>query len=393
MRAKFIHICQDEKFINSAYNQFEELYPENNLLLVYGCSDKILNHIKISKEKIIFLENIDQVTNFIDSNGIIIFHSLPDHILRVLDKIDTSIPIVWLLFGYETYGDSSLYSFKNQFDKLTYRLFNEKSLNFSIKEHLKFYLFPLIRNVKKDLYVSKIEHQHNLLKEKIKRLKQVDYFGFAYKDEYEYQCKLLKFERPFFNFLYYPLERIVNINQLINSNKNVIMIGHSGFPNGNHLDIINKIKEYKIGNSILKIPFSYGNANYINAVKPYLLQKRSDLHFIEEFVPLEEYNIFLNDVKVAIFNNRRQQAVGNIIALLFMGAKIFLSERNTFLHFLKDNKIKIYSYENQLTEDAINKGLTLCEIENNRKILFSLFNAKKLKEELQNSINNVLKHG
>ena len=109
-------------------------------------------------------------------------------------------------------------------------------------------------------------------------------------------------------------------------------------------------------------------------------------------MPLEDYNKILEGVKIAILNNRRQQAIGNIIALLYMGAKVFLSKKNTYYHFLKRNNIIVYCYEKDLNEKTINMGLNFEEIEHNRKMLFSLYNSKQLQSELQNSVTKVIKN-
>jgi hypothetical protein len=38
----------------------------------------------------------------------------------------------------------------------------------------------------------------------------------------------------------------------------------------------------------------------------------------------EEYTAYLSDIDLAIFNHKRQQAMGNIIGLLSLGKKVFI---------------------------------------------------------------------
>ena len=47
-----------------------------------------------------------------------------------------------------------------------------------------------------------------------------------------------------------------------------------------------------------------------------------------DFMPLDEYNRLQSDVSVALFGNWRQEAIGNIIVALYLGAKVFLSHVN-----------------------------------------------------------------
>lgn len=386
--SEIIHICTDEKFINSAYQQFEELYPGQNMFYVYGMENKEIKHIKWSNS----FRSIELTINVFESlrHAVVIFHSMPNMLIPFLQYIHPSNKVVWLLFGFETYHDRLLYSENILLDSITKKKFGAKTQRYSTREHVKTILFPLVRMIKKDLYFTQIERNRRKVTDKRNALKRVDFIGTSFEDEYRSQLQLLKFKKPFFYFWYYPLEKIVDINQPIVLDKNTIMIGHSGFPSGNHLDVIKKIEKYKLSDSNILIPFSYGDQSYMKEVKPQLISFRSDITFLEDFMSLESYNKLLNHVKIAILNNRRQQAVGNIIALLYFGAKVFLSEENTFYRFLKSKKILVFNYEKELNNNTIQKGLTLEEIEYNRMELFTLFNAGKLKSELQKSINTVL---
>ncbi|TGN27173.1 TDP-N-acetylfucosamine:lipid II N-acetylfucosaminyltransferase [Empedobacter tilapiae] len=383
---KIIHISSDEKFINSAYYQFEKVSPNQNEFYIYGTIRENIKHIKLNDTFHFF----ELSQNFFElfNDSIIIFHSLPNELIKYLQFINKSNKVVWLLFGFETYEDKLLYPDNVLLDTITYKHFKTKSNRFSFKEQLKYYLFPIIRKLKRDLYYSKQEYQIIRRNEKLNNLKRVDYFGFAFDEEYKFQCELLNIKRPFFYFGYYPLEFIVNIKIEIKQNKNKIIIGHSGFPNGNHLDVINKIKNYNLSDVEVVIPFSYGEKNYINFVKNEISSKNIEVTFLEDFIPLSDYSELLNDVKIAILNNRRQQAIGNIITLIYFGAKVFLSEKNTFYQFLKRQNIIIYNYENELNDNSINFELTKEEMIFNKQKMIELFSEKKLLSGLQSSIEN-----
>jgi len=104
---------------------------------------------------------------------------------------------------------------------------------------------------------------------------------------------------------------------------------------------------------------------------------------------LSDYNELLSNVGIAIFNNHRQQALGNTIALLWFGVKIFLSEQNPFYTFLKRNNIHIFSYENELNENSCNTFLTQEEIEQNRYILFKLLQQDVVTAILKKHIDTI----
>lgn len=48
--------------------------------------------------------------------------------------------------------------------------------------------------------------------------------------------------------------------------------------------------------------------------------------FLETFMPPDEYRQYLTRMDIAIFNNNRQQALGNLAYLLATGAKIYLND-------------------------------------------------------------------
>ncbi|MFN3020014.1 TDP-N-acetylfucosamine:lipid II N-acetylfucosaminyltransferase [Chryseobacterium sp. TY3] len=382
-----IHICQDEKFINSGFNQFEKLHQNQNEIWVYDCPEKRLKHITVDISKIRFIENDSETYRLIPKDSIVVFHSLPNHVIPNLSYIDQSVRIIWCIFGFETYSDHTIYSVNKSFDSITKKITLTKK--YSVKEDIKFVLFPYIRKFKKNLYLTIKERERLKKKEKLNNLKRVDYFATSFDEEKISQEKMLGFSRPLFNFWYYPVELILDLNQEVNYDKSKIMIGHSGYRNGNHLDVVNKIKNYSFVNEDIIIPISYGEKNYIDIIKPLITKNLPGVNFIEEFQSLDTYNNLLANVKIAIFNNRRQQALGNIIALVFLGAKVFLSEKNSFYHYLKRIGIKIFSYENDLNSKSIENGLSLEDISTNRQRLYEQLNETKLLMELKISINHV----
>ena len=87
---RFLHICQDEKFINSAYKQFEELYPEKNDFYIYGCNKKETKHIQLN-ENFHFVDSLSDTFKNIPENCIVIFHSLPDLVIENLYLLPKSV--------------------------------------------------------------------------------------------------------------------------------------------------------------------------------------------------------------------------------------------------------------------------------------------------------------
>ena len=183
---------------------------------------------------------------------------------------------------------------------------------------------------------------------------------------------------------------IVDVNQPINYSKSKILIGNSGFKSNNHLDVFHKINTYSLKNLEIVVPLNYGEPKYIQEV---LVEGKKDFNEtfkpLLDFMPLADYNTILESVGVAILNNKRQQAVGNTIALLWFGAKVFLSHKNPFYHYLKRKGVLVYCYETELNEKSISQFLSLEQIEHNRIVLFQELNQAHLAALLKEQIEHV----
>ncbi|TDP59214.1 TDP-N-acetylfucosamine:lipid II N-acetylfucosaminyltransferase [Flavobacterium dankookense] len=381
MKYNIIHICEDEKFINSAINQFEIIFPNQNKFYIVDTDNSIpFRHVTPSNcTKSISTIELVQLSETLDKSSLVILHSLSSKFYSFVLKLSKEIKIVWLCFGFEVYNDSYYYKNNQLLDKITLKKYpsNDKTLSWRKK------IRPLYRIIKPNLPFSDYELKR-------KAIQRVNYLGSTFHDEYVVIQKLLNVKKDFFNFWYYPLEQIVEINSPINFDKTTMLIGNSGFKSLNHLDVFDRIKNYNLKASKVIIPLNYGVESYINDIV-----EQSNLTFGEKsfpllnFLSLSDYNELLNNVGIAIFNNHRQQALGNTIALLWFGVKIFLSEQNPFYTFLKRNNIHIFSYENELNENSCNTFLTQEEIEQNRYILFKLLQQDVVTAILKKHIDTI----
>lgn len=61
-----------------------------------------------------------------------------------------------------------------------------------------------------------------------------------------------------------------------------------------------------------------------------------------DFMDLQEYLEILNKIDIAIFNHKRQQAVGNITSLLGFGKKVYIRSDITTWEFCKVHELKVF---------------------------------------------------
>jgi len=132
-----------------------------------------------------------------------------------------------------------------------------------------------------------------------------------------------------------------------------IQVGNSADPENRHAEVFDKLDQLKEEVKFnVYCPLSYGNEEYAQAV----IEEGAGL-FRENFLPLtefmsfDEYNRYMATIDVAIFNHRRQQAMGNIIGLLSMGKTVYLRSTETPYQFFKELGITVFK------SDALDEGL------------------------------------
>ncbi|MGH2623946.1 MAG: TDP-N-acetylfucosamine:lipid II N-acetylfucosaminyltransferase, partial [Sphingobacterium sp.] len=97
---------------------------------------------------------------------------------------------------------------------------------------------------------------------------------------------------------------------------------------------------------------------------------------LTSFLSRDAYLSVIKDCSVGIFYHYRQQARGNIIAMLYFGARIYLSSRNPVFNFLKDNSIYVYDFDLEFNI-YLNQPLDSKLIAHNRFWLEQVFSEKK----------------
>jgi hypothetical protein len=150
--------------------------------------------------------------------------------------------------------------------------------------------------------------------------------------------------KPFFTF-FYPSNLFKNFDfENIEKEKfTYIQVGNSADPTNNHVEILEKLSEFKDKKIKIICPLSYGNIEYRKKV----IEKGKEIfsnNFVPltDFIPFEEYMKLLNKIDIAIFNHKRQQAVGNITSLLGFGKKVYIRDDITTWDLFNDIGIKIF---------------------------------------------------
>lgn len=158
-----------------------------------------------------------------------------------------------------------------------------------------------------------------------------------------------------------------------------IQIGNSADPTNNHIDALEKLLIHKDKNIKIFVPLSYGSRDHATKVIEFGEREFGDMfQAMNDFMPLEKYIKFLAEIDIALFNHRRQQAMGNATTLLGIGKKVYMRSDVTSWTFLKKLGLTVFDIERfDLTL------LSEAQANENRKIVSNYFSETNLVKQLE----------
>lgn len=124
-----------------------------------------------------------------------------------------------------------------------------------------------------------------------------------------------------------------------------ILVGNSADAANNHAEALQMMRD-KIQDDMevnIICPLSYGSdwiANHVEQLGAELFGNR--FKALKKFIPFDQYNKLLNNVEIAVFNHKRQQAVGNVTSMLSKGKKVYLHPANVLFNYFNDLDIQVY---------------------------------------------------
>ena len=394
-----LHLANDEKIIGRTIEIFEEVYPFGNLWVITNRSCKKdlstiqpttkTEHLLLGRKE--FLKdikgNISAVVercgestglseNSLPGNGLsgsrvnILIHLLNPRKINIVRQIQKALPatcnvkIYWIIWGldlynkllapagFEMFTSDNVYS--GLFDK-SFGAFNRIGAAKEAKSTVKF-----------------IE-------------KSVDYIV-TDTTESDYS-QLVKYypqlaAKPWKDFFYYPIDTI--LGELYyrplpgGSCKETVMVGNSASRTNNHKYLLALLSQFDLRGKKVVVPLSYsGRKRYVNEVIAYGKKEVEGFVPLMKFRPLDEYNRLQSSTAVALFGNLRQEAIGNIMIALYMGAKVFLFEKNPVYEWAITHNLKVYPMD-ELTQQKLDTLLPVEDAEHNRSVLRQLYSKRRM---------------
>jgi hypothetical protein len=137
-----------------------------------------------------------------------------------------------------------------------------------------------------------------------------------------------------------------------------IQVGNSADPQNKHVEVFDKILQHDLERVKIFCPLSYGNeGNYAEKVIEY-----GKISFGEKFVPItkmvsmSDYNKYLECIDIAFFNHDYQQSMGNMIAALSLGKKVYMNSYATPFEYFKNLGLYVYKTNSKIDLKLIPKN-------------------------------------
>lgn len=168
-----------------------------------------------------------------------------------------------------------------------------------------------------------------------------------------------------YSYDFKPIEKV----ETNNSGRRNIMVGHSATETCCHIQAFEILKDYK---DIIEIycPLSYPKIpEYIKQVDDSGIKLYGkNYHPLKDFMNFSDYSVFLNTIDIGVFNNDRQQGMGNIVNLLYLGKKVYMNKKNTLYNVLKEEGFILFNVDD-IVDATFLEDLTEDQKINNRKLV------------------------
>lgn len=351
---KIFHWVTDDKFIDDLIRVLEYTKGcHSHTYAIIGDDDR-RDFTYIRRKECIRIIRSSELLLTLNDYDVIVLHGLRTEAFELLNMLPHRIKVVWFAWGYDLY---SIPTKKHPFIKIPlYRPLTKRAIRNDLRG-----------------YLAEWHVELNYLRDKRsieKAISRVDYFSGVIPQEYEMMKRNPFFKAKRLDFHYFNLNDEVSEANLRNPSPmgNNILVGNSGDPTNNHLDVFQYLKGIENLDKKIYVPLSYGGTEkYREKVKSVGKEYWGDCFVpLETFLPYEEYCKIISSCGNVIMFHERQQAMSNIRQELWYGCKVFMSSSGLAYRFYNDLGLQVFSVQHDLNAKRIDSPLLSLEVERNR---------------------------
>lgn len=371
MQKNILHILTDDKFTDYVIEQFSA--PEMSSEFVLIPSNNSMGLVKhVDMCTIVFPNSIEfeKLLSSIDQYSGVVLHGMfwGGWQTPILKRVPSPVKVVWVFWGGELYA------------------------RHDIRTH---FLAP-ISNI---LYVLKgYKNGRNTSWEiPLELYQRIDYCITSIKEEYYFAQQFTHASFKHFWYSYYSIEDTIG-ETMLNSRceGNNVWIGNSAALVNNHLDILRHLRKGGLlrlmKDKRVIMPLSYGEPwvrNMMKKVGHRIFGNR--LLVLEQYIPRNEYNALMLSCSTMIIGYLEPAANGNIMTALWLGMRVYLSEKSMAYVYYKRIGCYVFSIEHDLNKhnpDCFTK-LSDDELLQNRKALMQEYGKQRTNKAVRDLVKEL----
>lgn len=367
---KILHLINDHQVIERTLGVYEDIFPQRNDVLLFNNSTEIKHLDKYSSVPIVTSKNLKNVAKSYDFSGVtyVIAHYMTMDKIDFIKYVPKDIHVCWEVYGYDLYnqflepnGYKILYTDPRPYLKYSFAIQHFNAL-FKLGLILKGYKNPFTWQKNRQFrYISN-------------RIDSIQYCcGYDAKFIEDYSHRFI----PSYEVFNYSLSEV--LGDLKDSPFTLgkhILVGNSASFSNNHLYVLEFLKNVGLApETKLIMPLSYGGTvKYADIVeKEYCAVFPKKVKALRDYMPLHEYNKVFLEVNSCIMSAWRQESIGTIIMCLYLGVKVFMSNRSPLYKWLVECGFKLFELES-VTRDSLEMPLEDDIRQFNRHLVLNKYN-------------------
>ena len=356
-----LHLIHDDRFSDAAIDQFDACSGCHNTYLLITPGANAATHLIRKAERVtVVAAESEEYRTILGKAYAIVFVHFKDRVKAdALLYVRAGTKVVWLAWGGDFYGDIGM----PLYQPLTMRLMDEAGRGAAREGALarlrKGKIWERLGRLCRRKYVE------------MRSMRRIGYCATVVPTEFDLVKRLPWFRARQIRFDYgFPKGSLEDVGEGIEVG-NAILVGNSCTWENNHAEVFERLKELGVMGRRIVVPLSYGKDR--DDFRPVMeLGARCfgrEFSPILEEMPFGEYRALLRTCGAAIFNHERQQAVGNIVLMLWNGGKVFLSARSPVYAYFRSIGIVVSAFPDDLSPVALDTPLTLAQVHRNRTVL------------------------
>lgn len=361
-----LHLAFDEKFINFAAEIFESCDDTINLFLVIVRNTNAplkyvnaLSNVRVIDRSYFHSKKMAEDLEWCDS---LVVHYLGIDGARMILRTPAKTVVAWSGWGGDYYtllpgGEKRLLG------KATLELLATIEARFPRNVlGMPAVLWSVLRKVRTSLYTRPLFR---------KAIKRVELFSAPIPEDFALLKTALggEMRAEYVQLNYGSVERSFT-SGVDESTGNSILVGNSATATNNHAELFQALSKVDLGEREIVVPLSYGDGAYREAVITLGRELfRERFRPILDYLPLDQYNAVVAGCSAAVMGHRRQQGLGNVVTMLWLGGRVFLDRASTVYKYLIERGAFVFGLDEiETCDNGVLVGLTSEQRLKNRKV-------------------------